>query len=225
MHPLFTLPLRRWLGVACALTLWGAGNVGAIAAPPAFVFQGSFEHDDDLFVHAFTTLADDVISARTFGYGGGTTSGGVDVVPGGFAPVLALFLDGFGLVQLAQGSSDPCGDGAGNADPVSGFCWDAHFDTVLPAGHYTLVLSQDGNLPLGDSAAAGYAQDGVPDYTGQFFLGTPGATFVQVDGAQRTGRWALELHANAVPEPGVTALFAVGLVALGTLSRARRRAG
>ena len=83
MHPLFERPLRRWLAVACALTLWGAGSVGAIAAPPAFFFQGSFEHDDDLFVHAFTTLADDVISARTYGYGGGITSGGVDVLPGG----------------------------------------------------------------------------------------------------------------------------------------------
>lgn len=221
----FAFSVRRCLAAGVCLMLLAAGNAPAAAALPAFFFDGTFQHDDDLFVHSFTTLTDDVITVRTYGYGGGITSGGVNVEPGGFAPVLSLFLEGFGLVQLAQGSANPCGAGAGSADPVSGFCWDAQFETVLPAGAYTLVLSQDDNNPLGDSPLAGYSRDGVPDYTGQFFLGMPGATFVQVDGAQRTDRWALELRANVVPEPGVSTLFALGLAALGALSLSRRGVG
>jgi hypothetical protein len=195
------------LAIACC-GLPGLAQAGTLS------YQGQFSTDDQLFVTHFVLAAEEPVTAHTLGYAGGTNAAGASVAAGGFAPVLALFLDGFGLLDIARGSSQVCGPGAGAADPVSGFCWDAGFSSLLPAGSYTLVLSQDGNEPLGLTPDDGYTQTGQPDYTGLAFLGQPGAMFIQVDGRARTGGWALDVQAASVPEPGTWLALLLGLATL-----------
>ncbi len=96
-----------------------------------------------------------------------------------------------------------------------------------PAGHYTLVLSQDGNNPLGQ-LADGFSMTGQPHYTAQYagFPDDPAFTFVRIDGVRRSGEWALDLSAPgalaAVPEPSGAALLAAGLAVV-WLARRRHR--
>lgn len=200
--------------------LLAAGSAGA----GTVLVDGQFTQDDALFSFGFDLVQDDVFTATTFSYGGSAAHG---IAPGGFAPVLALFQDGFGLLQLAVGSTNTCGSGSGSPDPVSTFCWDAQLTlTGAAAGHYTLVLSQDGNLPLGVDLADGYSQTllAAHDYT-SIYNGQPGSTFIDVTGLPRTGHWAMELSAPnspAVPEPGSALLLVAGLA---LLPAARRIAG
>lgn len=111
-----------------------------------------------------------------------------------------------------------------SSTPVTGFCWDLSFSQPMLAGQYTLVLSQDGNSPLGDWVD-GYLQAGVHNYTAQFGA-SPGdlaARFIDVTGTQRGGHWAVDIEAPSllVPEPASLALMlgGSGLIAW----RARRR--
>jgi len=183
-------------------------------------FQGQFGLDDELFSTSFWLGKDDQLSVQTFSFAGGKTGLG-DLVPaGGFAPVLALFTAGGELLQLARGSAGACGDPS-SPDPASGFCWDAQFSMALPAGHYTLVLSQDGNEPLSSLLSDGYSQTGIPDYTGLAYLGQPGQHFVQVDASQRSGHWAFDMQAASVPEPASALLWLLG--ATGLLVRRRQQ--
>lgn len=182
-------------------------SAAAFAGPVGY--QGQFGQDDDRFVLQFSLGGDVDLQVDTTSF-----------AQGGFAPVLSLFGPG-GLLQLAAGSSHACGAGD-SADPATGFCWDAHLDTRLVAGSYTLVLTQDGNLPLGSALADGFAQDGQPDYTGAWFLGQAGLGFINADGSARTGDWAFTLEGTAVPEPATWGLTALALLALGATRRPRR---
>lgn len=180
-------------------------------------YRGQFTADDDLFVTQFVLPVVDSVTATTLGYGGGIGGSGPSAAAGGFAPVLTLFMDGFGLIGVARGSSQVCGAGAGNADPVSGFCWDASLSAMLPAGSYTLVLSQDGNEPLGQILADGYSQTGQHDYTGLAYLGQAGTMFTQVDGTPRTGLWAMDVRATSLPEPSTWPMALLGFAGLALL--------
>lgn len=177
----------------------GAANAGTLS------LQGRFEADDEHAVFSFEVAAADHLSARTLSYGGGVDALGRSVAAGGFAPVLSLYQDGFGLLQLAVGSQSAC-------SAAGGFCWDATLNLDLGPGRYTLVLTQDGNLPLGSTAADGFSQDGRPDFTGLDHLGQPGLRFIDVAGQPRDGHWALDLYAAAVPEPSAAVLFLAALL-------------
>ena len=206
------------LGLAAALAC-GAASASTVS------LQGSFQDDDELLVIHFKLDQAEQVSASSFSFGGGLNAAGQTIASGGFAPVLTLFLQGFGPLVLARGSSRTCGVGSGNADPTSGFCWDANFSEWLSAGEYDLVLSQDGNEALGQSLAEGYQRTGEHDYTGWDYLGQPNQRFVMVDGTQRTGVWALDITGAPIdlPEPGTALLALLGGLGLTAGTRQRQR--
>jgi hypothetical protein len=210
-----SIPVARRLTSCLVLALAGL-SFGAQADSNSF--SGSFFTDDQLAIFLIDLPVAGDITAQTLSYGGGIDGSGRDILPGGFAPVLTLFDDSGNNVFGNVGSSNVC--------PLAGsFCWDASFTYAgAPAGHYTLVLSQDGNNPLGQFAD-GFSMTGQPNYTAQY-LGFPDDArfnFVQIDGAQRTGAWELDLSmmgtVTAVPEPSGAALLAAGLTLVAMMRR------
>ncbi len=215
-------PVRHCAALAAAACL--SALVGApLAQAGTASYSGRFSADDQRFSRDFNFAAADTLSARTFSYGGGVNGDAAAIAAGGFAPVLSLFDAAGLLLQAVSGSAAVCGSGVGAVDHVSGFCWDAGFSAALAAGHYKLVLTQDANLPFGPFLANGFSMTGSPDYTGLAYLGQPGLRFINVDGSQRDGHWALDVSAAAIPEPGGLALTSGGLLALAALVRRRRR--
>lgn len=200
-----------------AVTALASIGLGAAQAATQS-FQGQFSLDDELFSTSVWLSQDEQLRVQSLSFAGGQNALGQQIAAGGFAPVLALFGAGGELLQLARGSASACGDPS-SPDPVSGFCWDARFSMALPAGHYTLVLSQDGNEPLGSLLSDGYSQTGSPDYTGLNYLGQPGQHFVQVDASQRSGHWAFDMQAASVPEPASALLWLLGSAGLIALRR------
>lgn len=187
--------------------------VAMAAAPSASAaltnYHGAFGTDDEQYVLNFHLDKDSTIGARSLSF-----------ATGGFATVFSLF-GPTGLTQLAVGSANTCGGNSGAKDAATGFCWDAYFSAQLAAGDYTLVLTQDGNLPIGGTLADGFSMTGQPHYTGAWYLGDASRSFINVDGSQRSANWSFDFSTQTVPEPGTWALMALAMLALTATRRSR----
>jgi hypothetical protein len=201
---------------AAALVLASSSPAAWALDPPAspFSFEGDFSVDDQLAIFQIDLVAPGDLSALSLSYLGGTNGRGTAIAAGGFAPVLSLFgADDFYLYGASLNAGPP---------GCSSFCWDASFSfNGAAAGRYTLVLSQAGNepdpaLPWQQAFPMTVAQE--HHYTAQYLPGEPSARFIEIDGSQRTGHWALDLSltgsVSPVPEPASAALLAAGLALL-----------
>ncbi len=205
---------RLAMGVARASGALLGGLTLALASQAAPVsYSGTFLHDNDLEQFAaldITSATGGTISAQTSSY-----------AAGGFIPALVLFDSTGNELHRETAGASTCG-----GPP---YCFDVGFSLSLSMGSYTLVLSQDGNLPLTGVLADGYIYDSDPTYTtinlSPVFPASM-APFVQFDGAQRTGNWAVTIDVtnnavSGVPEPSGPALLAAAFGAWVVVRRRR----
>ncbi len=198
--------MKRFLGAAVAAGVLAASSVSASAAD--FSFSGTLADDNDVALFSFTLASAADVALSTWSYAGGTNAAGDLIPPGGFDPIVSLFF-GAGSSALLIDAND---DGIGvPVDPSTGSAFDALLESFsLPAGVYTVALSQVANFANGPTLGDGFLGAGNPDFDG------------------RTGAWALDIlgvdsaaaiPAVAVPVPGTLALCLLGLAAAGVTRR------
>lgn len=159
------------------LALVSAPEVSAVSFTGVFATDGQVQLFD-----VYAASPSDVLF-RTWSFTSGTNARGTDIPAGGFAPVRSLF-GSDGVFFASYGGVTY--KGACPADDSSGFAWDARVSGNLPAGLYTLALTEDDNAPLG-TLADGFPRAGQDDFTGLWALPGEGQglSFVLVDGRQR----------------------------------------
>jgi len=201
-----------WRTACVAILCSVLGNAPAWAGSVSYT--GTFAQDDEvrLFSFSLTTPSDVII--RTLSYAGGTQADGHAVAPGGFDPNLTLF-------DATGNFIDENDDGPPDlvpSDPISGEAFDAFLHNTLPAGSYTLALTQYLNTNQ-TSLADPFSASGTGNYTGETF-GCSNGSFCSLDEQNRTHAWALDILMQTIPEPATVVLLLAGLAAL--LPRARR---
>jgi hypothetical protein len=216
----------RTVSIKAGLVVWAAALTAGMAHGASFSFTGSFTQDDQVQVFRVQLSAPGAVTARSFGYAGGNNQAGNWVPGGGFDTLLNLFA-GIGPGALLFDTNDDGGCPAVGADSATGACWDSVLTLPLPAGEYTLVLSQSPNSANGPLLGDGFAQNGNPAFTGTMFLGSPGQ-FIDANPSQRDGHWAIDIldvdsaSVLAIPEPATIALATSGLGLLVLLRRRRK---
>lgn len=209
---------RRFFFGVVAFALSNAAFAGTVS------FTGNFVNDNDLQDFVFTISAPSTVTMLTWSFAGGTNNAGMLIPSGGFAPVLAVF-DSTGTIvgNFDQGGAPPNNCGARNQDPPgTGPCLDAFLSDSLGAGIYTLVLSQQDNIPLGQMLTDGYQHDGEPNFASGF----------DAFGLQRTSAWAVDVagadsafEVTNSPEPSSVLALSMGLAWLAGIGLKRHSKG
>lgn len=185
--------------------LWaGAG----MASASLVSYSGNFSYDDDLQLFSVTLPTAQNVAIWTTSFAGG-----------GFAPALSFF-DPTGLLLAAVVDGYPGGCTTASPDPATGYCWDAYLSMPdLPAGEYTLALTEDDNTANGPDFSDGFQEgtDNQNNFTGPLFLDDPTRSFILVDGSQRTNAWDLTIETTNVPEPSSVLPLWTILLGLATL--------
>jgi PEP-CTERM motif len=216
-----------------------------VTAPNSFAdvttsYTGTLASPEDAFTTTLTLAAAGGVTLQSWSFGGGTNGAGDLILAGGFDPLLAVFAGtGSGATILTDGM----GNAIAGADTLSTFpsytgcppagevniggdvCGDVTMSLSLPAGTYTILLSDAGYIPnaVYDNGTLG---EGFTDFTGGVFqtCNTVGSTTTC---ASDTANWAFDVTAPGssstppVPEPGTFLLFTTGLLGVGA-SRSRR---
>jgi hypothetical protein len=211
-------------------------------------YTGTLVTANDVFEESFVLTSADTINIQTWSFGGGTNAAGDLISAGGFDPLVALFS---GLPPSADiyvdGSANPLVDAdnlinspyspVGNCPPAgfvtigtgagASICGDDFMQIVsLPAGVYTLVLTDANNQPNAiydnGSLSEGFSDGGVFQTCNQT---SDGLTCVN-----RSAAYAVDIVSStgtsdlaAVPEPENLTLLGAGLAALAVMKQFRKR--
>jgi hypothetical protein len=204
----------RVLARFCFFAALGASALQATS----FSFQGSFSTDDQVQLFTVVLASNSTVTFRTYGYAGGTDSAGTLIPHGGFDPELTWYMSNG--TEIGNNNDGGCT----NVATYLGACLDSFGQVFLPAGTYTLALTESGNDPNGD-LSTGFAQTGNPDFTA---IGACAGPFCDFNGDQLNGKWEVDIlnvtsatgPASGVPEPG-SILLSIGGIAL--IARAKWR--
>jgi|SRR5580704_4036480 hypothetical protein len=163
--------------VICLLSAMASGQVSSLS------YTGTLDAPQSVFEVTFTLTASDTVTFKTWGFGGGTNAAGQVVSAGGFDPLIALFTgpSAAGAIYL-DSSGNPVADADnllnapwsyGSNCPAAGTvaiganhdCGDDLMQVALPAGTYTLLLTDANYQPAAIYAGGDLSQPFV-DFTG-----------------------------------------------------------
>jgi hypothetical protein len=165
------------LQLLCLLTAAASAQTGTLS------YTGALATPQSVFSTTFSLSAAAPVAFRTWGFGGGTNAIGQNIPPGGFDPLLTVFSGTEATATLYMDSSGNPLAGADdllNSDfadviacpPAStvnmggdNACGDVALSLYLPAGTYTLVVTDAGYLP-GAIFAGGLLAQPFVDLTG-----------------------------------------------------------
>jgi uncharacterized protein (TIGR03437 family) len=177
---------RRSCGLRLVLAACAVLPVSA-AGPAGTSYTGTFASDDDQRVFPFTLSQSGQVTIRTWSYAGGVNAAGAAIPPGGFDPTISLYDANGNLIVYNRNGG--CGSVA--ADPTTSFCWDSFLNPTLPAGSYSVVLTQSENLPNGPGFAQSFAYAGQANFTTPPGVDSPG--FWDLFPSKRTSAYALDI--------------------------------
>lgn len=162
------------------------------------------DNPNDVALIEFETKAAAALDAQTWSFGGGTNAAGQAIAAGGFDTFVSLFA-GWGGSATFMASNDDGLCPPGTAAPA---CADSTLRiTALPAGRYTIAVSQPANFSFAENLGAGTLGDG--------FIGLAGSWSGGACTASCSSAYALDITSSAlVPEPAAPLLLALGLLAL-----------
>src|SRR5579863_6405708 len=147
--------------ILCVFFGWAVA-VSTAQAQSNFSFEGTFLTDDQVQLFNFTLTSDATVTFQSWGYGGGTNAAGTVIPPGGFDSLFSWFAPDGSLIGVND-------DGCGLAGKNHGACLDAFATPLLPAGTYTLALTESGNDSLGTGfpgdLSLGFSEQGQGDFT------------------------------------------------------------
>jgi hypothetical protein len=128
-------------------------------------FTGTLITPESPFETSFTLPSPSMVTFETWGFGGGTSAGAQVIPAGGFDPLISLFSGPVATATIyVDGSGNPLADAdnllnapwsyVGNCPPAGTVaigsdndCGDDFMQVVLPAGTYTLVLTDANYIP------------------------------------------------------------------------------
>ncbi|MGM9483419.1 DVUA0089 family protein [Roseateles sp. NT4] len=177
------------------------------AAPAATLSaQGLLAADNpnDVALIEFETSAAAALDAQTWSFGGGVNAAGQAVAAGGFDPYVSLFA-GWGGAATFLVSND---DGLCPPGTAAPSCADSTLHVgSLPAGRYTIAISQPANFSFAENLGSGTLGDG--------FIGLAASWSGGACAASCSSAYAVDITSTAlVPEPGAALLLALGLLTL-----------
>jgi hypothetical protein len=176
-------------------------------------FTGTLANPNEVVLIPIQLSANAGLLIQSWAFGGtaaapgGVNAAGDVIAAGGIDSYLSLFNgQGGSATFLASNDDGPCPP----ASPAPS-CLDAQLSVAaLPAGLYTIALTQPGNLSFAENRGAGTLGDG--------FIG------LETDFRGRTGAWAIDVQSSAlvvVPEPETITVLLLGLTLIAAGRRCR----